>query len=65
MIDYIIIGLLAVAVILLIAVLIKKGGKDNSELRIEMSNSIKNMSDILRDTLKNSLDVQDILNVNL
>ena len=57
MIDYIIIGLLAVAVILLIAVLIKKGGKDNSELRIEINKeaaveamgqiSLRNLSGII------------------
>jgi len=58
--DYIIIGLLIVAVILLFVLLIKRGSRGNSELRIEMSNSIKNMSDILRDTLKSSSDMQDM-----
>lgn len=57
---YLIIALLAVNLILLLAVVFKKNDKGNSELRIEMGNNIKNMSDMLRDTLKSSADSQDM-----
>ena len=58
--EYIIIAMLGIVILLLIVLILKKNKTNDSELRMEISGSIKNMSDVLSGLLKNSMETQDM-----
>ena len=58
--EYIIITMLGIVILLLIVLILKKNKTNDSELRMEISGSIKNMSDVLSGLLKNSMETQDM-----
>lgn len=58
--QYLIIAIGVINAFLLIILLLRKNPDNSSELRIEIGNSLKNISDMINETLKNSAQNQDL-----